>query len=405
MTLPATLDIDKTEGPPVILIGGENNALSAARCLSRSGIEVFLLCAPEAAPRFTRHATFLPAGGRNYPSDWRSYLLSPRSDVLSGAVLMCCSDDAIAFTNADYGALSRKFVMEICPPDIRGRFLDKTLTEDCARAAGIPSPRSWRPADSAELDAAVAGMTFPVILKPRLPHQWPLIGGKYLKADDAASLRTQFKRCTELGVGVLCMEYLPGGDENNCSYYTYIDAAGEPLVHFTKRLLRRYPANKGGATYHITGWDEEVAGLGLRFFRHAGLKGLCNVEFKRDPRDGQLKLIEVNARFTAGNAVVAASGIDLATIAYNSLTGRPQDLPTTFTEGLVMCDLLQDFLAFIERRRSGELTFRTWAGQVARTGVLPVGSFHDPLPMLHQFARTSAYGAKRLSAILPGRRS
>ena len=51
--------------------------------------------------------------------------------------------------------------------------------------------------------------------------------------------------------------------------------------------------------------------LGLALFGHAGLRGVANVEFKRDPRDGRLKLIECNARFTAANGLLTASGIDL----------------------------------------------------------------------------------------------
>ena len=42
-----------------------------------------------------------------------------------------------------------------------------------------------------------------------------------------------------------------------------------------------------------------------------------------DLKDGELKLIENNARFTAANGLVTASGFDLAKFVYNRLTGRP----------------------------------------------------------------------------------
>ncbi len=119
---------------------------------------------------------------------------------------------------------------------------------------------------------------------------------------------------SEHGVEVVLLEVIPGPDDLLCSYYTYLDEAGEPQFHFTKRIIRRYPEHEGFACYHITDWNPEVRDLGLQLFRHAGLKGVANVEFKRDPRDGQLKLIECNARFTAANGLLTASGIDLGAL-------------------------------------------------------------------------------------------
>ena len=52
-----------------------------------------------------------------------------------------------------------------------------------------------------------------------------------------------------------------------------------------------------------------------------------NVEFKRDTRDGRLKLIECNHRFTAANELVRRAGIDLARIAYDRACG--DDVPPT----------------------------------------------------------------------------
>ena len=65
----------------------------------------------------------------------------------------------------------------------------------------------------------------------------------------------------------------------------------------------------GTACYHVTDWIPEAAELGTQLFAHVGLRGLANVEFKQDPRDGQYKLIECNARFVASNGLVSAAGL------------------------------------------------------------------------------------------------
>ena len=40
--------------------------------------------------------------------------------------------------------------------------------------------------------------------------------------------------------------------------------------------------------------EPEVEPLGFRLLKSMGYHGIASVEFKRDPRDGQFKLMEVN---------------------------------------------------------------------------------------------------------------
>jgi predicted ATP-grasp superfamily ATP-dependent carboligase len=53
----------------------------------------------------------------------------------------------------------------------------------------------------------------------------------------------------------------------------------------------------GMRAYHVTDRNEEVAGVGLQLCTGVGIPGIANPEFKRDARDGLLKLIECNHRF------------------------------------------------------------------------------------------------------------
>ena len=125
-------------------------------------------------------------------------------------------------------------------------------------------------------------------------------------------------------IEVLLVELIPGLDDLLCSYYTYLDEAHQPLFHYTKRVIRRNPPGMGGGCYHVTDWIPELCDPSLRLIQEAGLRGLANVEFKRDPRDGQLKLIECNARFSASLCLSRRSGFDLARFVYNRVVGLPQ---------------------------------------------------------------------------------
>jgi predicted ATP-grasp superfamily ATP-dependent carboligase len=381
--------------PPVILLGGENNALSVARSLSMAGIKVYAINRSNISAMRSRYVTrIVIRGDINNVESWRNYLLSSASDHLKGAAVFCCSDEAIKLLVENWQAFAARYILEHGPPEMRLNLLDKLFTYESASACGVAHPRFWRLGAGQGVAEVARTCRFPVILKPRLSQHSRLIGAKYLRADNTLELKRHSMRCAELNIAVVAMEFIPGGDDRYCSYYTYLDETGTPLFHFTKRILRRHPENQGGATYHVTDWNPEVAEKGLRLFQHVGLRGLGNVEFKRDPRDGELKLIEVNARYTAGNALVTLSGIDEPLLSYGRLTGRPYEIPAAYGLGLVMLEPIPDYLAFRNLNARGEITLAQWLRQVAQTDITPNFDWRDPLPGLHYLAATALAGAR-----------
>ena len=66
---------------------------------------------------------------------------------------------------------------------------------------------------------------------------------------------------------------------------------------------------------------QEVVDAGLRLLAAVGYHGLSQVEFKRDPRDGRFKLMEINPRLFQWHGLAAACGVDLPRLAYQDLLG------------------------------------------------------------------------------------
>jgi len=54
-----------------------------------------------------------------------------------------------------------------------------------------------------------------------------------------------------------------------------------------------------------------------------GYSGLCEIEVKRDTRDGRVKLIEANPRLTGGGDAATYAGVDLCWLHYLDLIGCP----------------------------------------------------------------------------------
>ena len=74
---------------------------------------------------------------------------------------------------------------------------------------------------------------------------------------------------------------------------------------------------------------QEPVDAALRLLEAFGYYGLSQVEFKRDPRDGGFKLMEINPRLWQWHGLATACGVDLPRIAYDDLVGESSPPPAT----------------------------------------------------------------------------
>jgi len=123
---------------------------------------------------------------------------------------------------------------------------------------------------------------------------------------------------------------------------------------------------------------------------------LVSVEFKQDERDGQLKLIECNPRFTDANEQVRAAGIDLALVGYNRVRGLPLPPVNSFRDHLAMWFPFNDLRALREYRRHGELTTAAWLKTLARRQARSVFWWRDPKPSSVIWRENASVVARKL---------
>lgn len=375
--------------PPVLILGGEANALSVARDLGKIGVRVFAVGDPDSCVRHSRHCKWIDLPQQPTPEEsWAAFLLGPESEFLRGAVLLSCGDAGLQILIRHREALLARYRLDLSAPAAQQSMLDKLTTYKNARAAGIPVPLFWEVESRAQVIPLRDELVYPLLVKPRLSHIFEAkFGRKHVTAANFDELLAIFDATTGSGTDVLLMELIPGGDDQLCSYYTHLDEHGKPAFHFTKRIIRRYPVGMGTACYHITDWIPEIIPLAQKLFDHVGLLGLANVEFKLDRRDGQYKLIECNARFTASNCLVSASGFSLATFVYHRLNGLPLPPMEKYELGLRLWDPIRDFWAYKELRRAGKITFAQWFTGILHRQTWQFFRWSDPMPTLSRFLK------------------
>jgi D-aspartate ligase len=373
--------------PPAVVLGGVGGALSVARSLSRYGVRVHVLGDGPSLVGASRHcAEFVDLGDDDGLQErWLERL----ADGPHGAVVLPVGDDGLELVARHRSWLDeRGYIPVEANDEVLLAMLDKYRTYELATRARVAAPPTtliFSPSDAA---TAAEEVGFPCALKPLHSHRFSRhFNVKVFVAEEREELAGIVARTSALGLEMLATAIVPGGDERYCSYYTYIDDRGEPIFHFTKRKIRQYPIHFGLGTYHLTDWSPEVAAEGLRFCQEIGLRGLANVEFKRDPRDESLQLIECNHRFTAVNEIVRLAGIDLAVLTYDRLLGRPVPRMQRYRTGVRLWSQLEDLSAAKAYRRAGEVSYRAWLGSLLHRQHSYFFEWRDPGPTLLSFAR------------------
>ncbi|NNK85687.1 MAG: hypothetical protein HKO91_09070 [Desulfobacterales bacterium] len=366
----------------VIILGGEANAISLARSFGRHNIPVYFRYSKNSLVKHSKFVTTIDIPySDNTREGFEQFLLSKASAAFYGSTLLACSDSGIEFLIKNRNELKKNYVVDIMMPKAQKILLNKKLTYRSATQIGVPTPQYWEFKTRNEALNLIPKLTYPVLIKPEYTHLfYEKFGRKYLVAQNANELETHlhfFDKCNEKGI---LLEYIPGPDSLLCSYYTYIDNSGNPLFDFTKRIIRRYPNNMGNGCYHITDNVKDVKNLSLILFKSIGLLGVANAEFKKDPRTGELKLIECNARFTAANCLLYDSGIDLPLFVYNLLNGIAIESPNSYKIGKRLWYPVDDIFSFFELHKINKITFKGWIKSIFHLQTFPYFKWNDPLP-------------------------
>ncbi len=196
-------------------------------------------------------------------------------------------------------------------------------------AHGVELPATYLPRDHDLIREISRELRYPAIIKPAHIHHFrtSLKGKKVVQVFDREQLLTAYERLAAIDRSLIVQEVVPGADDQIDVAACYLDADSQPRATFVGRKLRQDPPGFGSACLAESLWDPEVAELSVRFLQAVKFTGLCGTEFKRDQRDGRLKMMEVNPRATLWMGLTRATGVDVPYIVYRDLV-RATPSPT-----------------------------------------------------------------------------
>ncbi len=296
------------------------------------------------------------------PENLVAVLLAKNKKCTEPPVLLPASDAYAQFISRFREQLQTAFLFILPPPDLLDAILDKRRQYELAEQFGIPIPQTYYPQNMADVQEIAGLLTYPVFIKPNIGYLWrekfgPIKGCKVYNADE---LRQSCDKFFPSGLQVMVQVIIPGPSTNLYGVCVYMSSQGEPLLVFTKHKIRQYPTEFGVGTLVESLRYPELVDLGLHFLKSIGYRGICSIEFKKDERDGQLKLIELNPRLWKHNILASDCGMNFPLVEYQDLTGHAPPASTTFREGVRWWDSRADFKSFYEYYKRGELSIPHW---------------------------------------------
>ena len=380
--------------------------LGIIRSLGRLGIPVYAVCegrwAPPATSKYLSGGFVWETGDLQDDPDRLLDGLMTLADRIGDLTILVPTDDAAAVFVAEHaGKLKDRFCFPRPPAGLPRALASKRDLYRLCNQLGVPYPRTAAPSSGADVEAFLADATFPIVVKGAEP--WLLPKGAGVRSTSIAHSPERVLDLYRLveghrATGLLLQEYIPAESGEDWFFHGYCDAASRCLVGFTGRKVRSYPVQAGPTSLGQWVPNEELARQAEELFRAISYRGVMDLDYRLDLRDGRYKLVDFNPRLGAQFRLFEDDlGIDVVRAMHLDLTGRavPRGRPAP---GRAFIVENHDPIASWQYRRAGELTLRAWRRSL--TGVREAAWFaaDDPVPFLMMCLRFLLARGRRVRA-------
>jgi D-aspartate ligase len=366
--------------PVVMLQSGHHGGLGIARTLGRLGVPVYSVDSTRWEVAFSSQY----CRGRfllDLESEHAVAVLQDIGRKLPGRpILMPATDRGCIWVAENAAALREVFSFPDQDAAMVRTLCDKGRMQELAARNGVPIARSVVPYSKLDVARFIESAVFPVMVKGTdaeslrrrtgatkfIVHSGRELSELYAKAEDREA------------PNLLIQEFIPGED---WMFDGYFDAHSNCLFGMTAKKIRRFPAKTGVTSLGICLENDTVYRTTTMFMKAIGYRGILDIGYRRDERDGTYKVLDVNPRIGCTFRLFAASGMDVARALYLDLTGQAVP-PAQTAEGRKWVVEDFDFFSALRSWREGTLSFKEWARSFVGVQEAACFAWDDPLPFL-----------------------
>lgn len=365
--------------PPAVIAGAYRTGVVNLRTLVRRGVKATYFDCEPSFPGFRSvygRARLCPNPDSD-PAGWLKFMIELAAEIGDKPALIASADQFVSAIALHSDELGNHYRLS---PGVKlaGALADKRTQYDLAAKHGMPLPRTQLVKSLEDITAFAGEAQFPCLLKPLHFREWQrfapehsLYYAKIAIAETRSELIEKWRLAAAVNPVAIAQEIIQGPDNAKRVYLSCYDRNGRRIANAMFRELRCNPLGFGPATVTEPIVDVEVDDICNTFLQRIGYSGLCEMEVKRDARDGRVKLIEANPRLTGGGDAAPYAGVDLCWINYLDLIGRTVTPVRPNGTDFRHIDLRADVGAIIAYRRAGLISW----GDVFRSYKAPRAFF------------------------------
>lgn len=354
--------------------------LSNTRALGELGIPVYVIDVVHCLAQHSKYCTkFFRCPAFN-SSEFIAFLIDlARREQLKGWFLIGSNDHIVENLALHQDVLAPYYTMMVPSKDQLYNIINKARLLDVALTCGTHIPATCYPKtlEKAKL------MNYPLLVKGCLGLSfYKATHKKAIQVDTYEGLCATLKEIRVLTDDVMIQELIPFDAQNRVVSFTCFAVHGEIKAYWMGQKLREHPIKYGTATMSQSVMIPQVLNEARPLMKALQYNGTCEVEFMRDPRDGEWKLIEINPRTWLWVGLAKECGVDYAKMMYRFVNDKEQQYPDFYEVGLKWYNSITDFVFSIQAIFKGEVSVKEYMQSLSSHKVHAIWSWNDLMPGL-----------------------
>lgn len=368
---------------PAIVLGSHTMGLAVIRALGIMGVPIVAVEYDEREDigYVSRHVKErIRAPHPEKSEDQFVEVLLKSAGHLGGSLLIPTSDETLVAVSRNKILLERHFILACTEWSITEQFIDKKRTYALAESIGVPAPKTTTPHCVEDVERYGTTAQFPCLVKPCQCHSYyNRFKRKMTQVENLDQMLTAYREAADAGLEIMLQEWIPGDDSFGANYNSYF-WNGVPLVEFTAKKVRNAPPGLGAPRVVVSQHVDEVFEPGRKILRAMGFYGFACTEFKKDPRDGYYKILDVNGRHNMSGLLAVHCGINFPWLQYKHLVcGEPPTACDSKT-GVYWIDLIRDIVYSLKYAGKERYSLAEYLQPYLGPHTFAILDLQDPMP-------------------------
>jgi len=336
--------------------------LSTIRCLGKMNVPVIVADynKKEAYGSYSKYVSksLIPPYYKEDPEGFVEYLMEYGKKQEKPPVLIPTADPYVEIVDRYWDRLKTVFLL----PDLAQGYLSAIVDKDrlyaMMKERGILVPETFELTEENLYEKVEKELGYPCVVKPVDSHSFvKTFRKKLFKVHNEKELIEAVEKAKDKELSVVVQRIIEGPDTNKYTFDAYVNSKGKVSHCSSFHLLRLYPNDYGASVYTEHYYNEEIFDYGKKILESIGFRGFAELEFKKDEKNGQYYLMEINVRIVNFNTLLEKIGLNIPYILYRDLTGNPlPDKGVRETKNRVFWYLYEDLWAIRQYLKSGKRT-------------------------------------------------